>query len=498
MSVARLKHHIGGKRVDGASDANGPVFDPATGRQIRSVPLATEADVDLAVRAARTASEEWSRSSTSTRSKLLFRFRTLIEENAEQLSSLITEEHGKVTADALGEIARGLECVEYACNVGGLLSGAHSSGVASGVDVWSTRRPLGVIAGITPFNFPLMVPLWMIPNAVACGNAFVLKPSEKVPSAALLLAELFDRAGFPEGVLNVVHGDASAVDYLLQHTGVDAVSFVGSTPVARHIHQIGSACGKRVQALGGAKNHMVVLPDADIDLAADAAVSAGFGSAGQRCMAISVVVAVGGTADRLVDSIASRAERVSIGAGSDPHAEMGPLITQEHRDRVASYVDAAESDGARVVVDGRAASLPRKGFFLGCTLLDAVRPGMSVYDDEVFGPVLAVVRVESFEEAIELIRQSPYGNGVALFTRDGGAARRFADDVDVGMVGINVPIPVPVAHHSFGGWKGSLFGDAHMYGPEGIRFYSRAQVVTSRWPSPQDSVVDLGFPSGEE
>ena len=497
MSIPRIGYHMGGRRTGGESRRVGPVFNPATGRQVGSVPLATQAEVEAAVESARTASVEWSRSSSGARSKLLFRFRNLVEENAAALASLITEEHGKVTADALGEISRGLECIEYACNVGKLLAGSYSSQVATGVDVHSARRPLGIVAGITPFNFPLMVPLWMIPNAIACGNAFILKPSEKTPSAALLLADLFYQAGFPEGVLNVIHGDQEAVGHLLEHPAIDAVSFVGSTPVARHIHRTASANGKRVQALGGAKNHMIVLPDADIDLAADAAVSAGFGSAGQRCMAISVVVAVGASADRLVTAIAERTERISIGDGTAPDSEMGPLVTSEHRDKVASYIGAAESDGAVVVVDGRCASVPKDGFFLGCTLLDGVKPKMSVYEDEVFGPLLCVVRVDTYEDALALLRDSPFGNGVALFTRDGGAARRFTDEVEVGMVGINVPIPVPVAHHSFGGWKNSLFGDTHMYGPEGIQFYTRGQVVTTRWASPESSSVDLGFPSGD-
>ena len=497
MSIPRIGYHIGGRRTGGESLRAGPVFNPATGRQVGSVSLATQADVDVAVESARTATVEWSRSSSGARSKLLFRFRNLVEENAAALASLVTEEHGKVTSDALGEISRGLECVEYACNVGDLLAGSYSSQVATGVDVHSARRPLGVVAGITPFNFPLMVPLWMIPNAIACGNTFILKPSEKTPSAALLLADLFYQAGFPEGVLNVVHGDKEAVGHLLEHPAIDAVSFVGSTPVARDIHQTATANGKRVQALGGAKNHMIVLPDADIDLAADAAVSAGYGSAGQRCMAVSVVVAVGASADQLVDAIAMRTERISIGDGTSPQSEMGPLITREHRDRVESYIGAAEADGAVVVVDGRTASLPEDGFFLGCTLLDAVGPKMSVYKEEVFGPVLCVVRVDTYDDALALLRDSPFGNGVALFTRDGGAARKFTDQVEVGMVGINVPIPVPVAHHSFGGWKNSLFGDTHMYGPEGIQFYTRGQVVTTRWPSPENSSVDLGFPSGD-
>ena len=379
------------------------------------------------------------------------------------------------------------------CGIPNLLKGAHSSQVSAGVDVHTVFEPLGVVAGITPFNFPVMVPLWMLCNGLACGNAFVLKPSEKDPSASLLLAELIQEAGFPDGVFSVIQGDREAVEALLAHDGVAAISFVGSTPVAKHIYETATRRGKRVQALGGAKNHMVVLPDADVDAAADAAVSAAYGSAGERCMAISVVVAVGEVADPLVEAIAARIPSIAIGPGEDPASAMGPLISAEHRDRVRGYLDGAEGEGARIVVDGRKQA-PREGFFLGCSLLDAVRPGMKVYDDEIFGPVLGVVRVASFDEALELIRSNPYGNGVALFTRDGGAARRFQREVNVGMVGINVPIPVPVAYHSFGGWKSSLFGDLAMYGPEGVRFYTRPKVVTTRWPDPSTSRIDLGFP----
>jgi malonate-semialdehyde dehydrogenase (acetylating)/methylmalonate-semialdehyde dehydrogenase len=396
-----------------------------------------------------------------------------------------------VRADAAGELARGLENVEFACGIAHLLKGGHTEQAASGVDVHSIRQPLGVVAGITPFNFPAMVPLWMLSNAIACGNTFVLKPSEKDPSVSLLLAELLRDAGLPDGVLNVVHGDKVAVDRLLQHPDVAAVSFVGSTPIARHVYETGTAHGKRVQALGGAKNHMVVLPDADIDMAADAAVSAAYGSAGERCMAVSVVVAVGEVADPLVDAIATRLPALRIGPGTDPESEMGPLITREHRDRVASYLDGR---GGRVVVDGRDHDVPSEGFFLGPSLVDEVEPGTAVYDDEIFGPVLSVVRVPTYDDAVRLVNDSPYGNGTAIFTRDGGAARRYQHEVVCGMVGVNVPIPVPVAYYSFGGWKASLFGDTAMYGPSGVDFYTRTKVVTSRWPDPATSAVDLGFP----
>jgi malonate-semialdehyde dehydrogenase (acetylating)/methylmalonate-semialdehyde dehydrogenase len=417
-----------------------------------------------------------------------------VHDNADELAATVTAEHGKVLADAHGEIARGLENVEFACGVPHLMKGSFSEQAATGVDVYSIRQPLGIVAGITPFNFPAMVPLWMCANAIACGNAFVLKPSEKDPSPSLLLAQLWQRAGLPDGVFTVVQGDREAVDALLRHPDVAAVSFVGSTPIARYVYETGTAHGKRVQALGGAKNHMVVLPDADVDMAADAAVSAAFGSAGERCMAISVAVAVGEVGDRLVDAIAARMPKLRIGNGADPDSEMGPLITREHRDRVATYIAAGSESGASVVVDGREADVPRDGFFLGTTLLDHVRPEMSVYTDEVFGPVLAIVRAETYSEAVALINANPYGNGTAIFTRDGGAARQFQFDVQVGMVGINVPIPVPVAYYSFGGWKASLFGDTHMYGPEGVNFYTRGKVVTARWPDPATSAIDLGFP----
>ena len=399
-----------------------------------------------------------------------------------------------MVGDALGEVARGLENIEFACGIPNLMKGGYSEQASAGIDVYSIRQPLGVVAGITPFNFPAMVPMWMFANAIACGNSFILKPSEKDPSASLLMAELLTQAGLPDGVFNVVQGDKVAVDRILEHPDVAAVSFVGSTPIARYIYETGTKHGKRVQALGGAKNHMVVLPDADIDMAADAAVSAAYGSAGERCMAVSVVVAVGGAADPLVEAIKSRLPKLRIGPGSEPDSEMGPLISREHRDKVAGYVEGAASQGATVVVDGREHQVPGDGFFLGVSLLDDVGEDMDCYRDEIFGPVLGVVRVESYDEALRLVNDNPYGNGTAIFTRDGGAARQFQLDVNVGMVGVNVPIPVPVAYYSFGGWKASLFGDTHMYGPDGIHFYTRTKVVTSRWPDPSTSTVDLGFP----
>ena len=488
-----IGHWVGGKPIAGESGRFGPVYDPARGTQTASVALASAAEVDAAVDVAAEAATEWGRSSLSSRVDALFRLRELIDAHRAELAAAITAEHGKVLSDAAGEVARGLENVEFACGIPHLLKGEHSAQVSSGIDVHTVLQPVGVVAGITPFNFPVMVPLWMLSNAIACGNTFILKPSEKDPSPSLLLAELIQRAGFPDGVFNVVQGDGEAVDALLTHPAIAAVSFVGSTAVARHVYETGTRNGKRVQALGGAKNHMVVLPDADLDAAADAAISAAYGSAGERCMAISVVVAVGSVGDQLVDAIASRIPSVVIGPGDDAASMMGPLITEAHRDRVRSYVDTAEAEGAVVVVDGRAEE-GDPGFFLGCSLVDGVRPGMRVYDDEVFGPVLSVVRVESYDEAVGLVNANPYGNGVALFTRSGSAARAFELDIDVGMVGINVPIPVPVGFHSFGGWKSSLFGDSSMYGPEGVRFYTRPKVVTSRWPESTANAVDLSFP----
>jgi malonate-semialdehyde dehydrogenase (acetylating) / methylmalonate-semialdehyde dehydrogenase len=490
--MRELEHWVGGKSVRGSSGRTGPVYDPARGVQTGIVPLASASEVDAVVVAAGEAAPDWAAGSLSSRAAVLFRFRDLVATAAPELAAAVTAEHGKVLSDAAGEVARGIDNIEFACGIPHLLKGSHSSEVSGGVDVHTVLEPLGVVAGITPFNFPVMVPLWMMANAIACGNAFVLKPSEKDPSPSLILAELAKEAGVPDGILNVVHGDAVAVDALLEHPGVAAVSFVGSTPIARHVYETGARHGKRIQALGGAKNHMVVLRDADVGAAADAAVSAGFGSAGERCMAVSVVVAVGSVGDQLVEAIAARMPSVVIGPGSDPDSQMGPLVTAEHRDRVRAYVDGATGEGARLVVDGRG-EWP-EGFFLGCTLLDGVRPGMRVYDDEIFGPVLSVVRVGTYEEAVTLVNESPYGNGSAIFTRDGGAARRFQREVTAGMVGVNVAIPVPVGFYSFGGWKSSLFGDAAMYGPEGIRFYTRPKVVTTRWPDPSTSEIDLGFP----
>jgi malonate-semialdehyde dehydrogenase (acetylating)/methylmalonate-semialdehyde dehydrogenase len=492
--MKRITHWIDGRSVEGTSGRTGPVFNPATGEQTAEVDLASTDELDAAVAAAKAAFGGWRATSLSSRAEVLFRFRDLLDGNRKELASIITAEHGKVHADALGEVARGIENAEFACGIPQLLKGEFSEQAATGVDVYSIRQPLGVVAGITPFNFPAMVPLWMLSNAIATGNPFVLKPSEKDPSASLLIADLAAQAGVPAGVLNVVHGDKVAVDRILEHPDIAAVSFVGSTPIARYVYETGTRNGKRVQALGGAKNHMVVLPDADVDMAADAAISAGYGSAGERCMAISVVVAVGSIGDQLVDAIAARLPGVRIGPGDDPSSDMGPLVTQEHLDRVRAYVAGANDEGADVVADGRTTATDGNGFFLGCTLLDRVRPGMRAYDDEIFGPVLSVVRADTYDEAVQIVNDNPYGNGVAIFTRDGGAARRFQFDIQVGMVGINVPIPVPVSFYSFGGWKSSLFGDTHMYGPEGVRFYTRGKVVTSRWPDPSTSAIDLGFP----
>lgn len=493
--MEHIHHFIGGKQTPSTSGRTGPVFNPATGLQTAQVDLASVEEVDAAVASAAAAFPGWRATSVAGRVKLMFKFRELVERNAAELAATISAEHGKTEADAVGEVARGLENIEYACGIAETLAGRFTEQASTGIDVYDIRQPLGVCAGITPFNFPAMVPLWMLPNAVAAGNTFILKPSEKDPSASQMIVELFHEAGFPPGVLNLVHGDKVAVDRLLNHPDIKAVSFVGSTPVARHVHETATSNGKRVQALAGAKNHMVVLPDADVDLAADAAVSAAFGSAGERCMAISVVAAVGDIADPLVEAIRARTEVLKIGPGNDPASEMGPLITREHRDRVAGYVDAGESEGAEIVVDGRRQEFDGDGFFLGATVLDKVTPDMSVYRDEIFGPVLVIVRVDSYRQAVDLIAANKWGNGAAIFTRDGGAARQFQFDVDAGMVGINVPIPVPVANFSFGGWGDSLFGDTHMYGPEGLRFFTRGKVVTSRWPDPAKSTVNLGFPT---
>ncbi|WP_275464617.1 CoA-acylating methylmalonate-semialdehyde dehydrogenase [Streptomyces noursei] len=492
-----INHWIGGKPVEGVSGNFGPVYNPATGAQEKQVAFASVDEVDAAVRVAKEAYRSWGTSSLAKRTSVLFKYRELVDAHRDELARLITAEHGKVHSDALGEVARGLEIVELACGITEKLKGELSTQVSTRVDVAAIRQSLGVVAGITPFNFPAMVPMWMFPLAVACGNTFILKPSEKVPSAAYKLAELAAEAGLPDGVLNVVNGDKVAVDALLEHPDVAAVSFVGSTPIARYIHTTGTANGKRVQALGGAKNHMLVLPDADLDLAADSAINAAYGSAGERCMAISVVVAVGDTADPLIGKIKERADKLCIGPGDDPASEMGPLITKAHRDKVASYVTGAAAQGADVVIDGTGYTVEgyEDGHWIGVSLLDNVTPAMDAYRDEIFGPVLSVVRVETYEQAIELMNSSPWGNGTAIFTRDGGAARRFQLEVEAGMVGVNVPIPVPVGYHSFGGWKDSLFGDHHIYGNDGVHFYTRGKVVTTRWPDPSDGGINLGFPS---
>lgn len=494
--MKQIDHFIAGKPVAEGAGRSGDVYDPATGQVSGRVAFADSDLVDRAVSSARDSFGDWRHSSLAQRTQVLFAFRELLVARKEELARVITSEHGKTLDDATGEINRGLEVVEYVCGIPQLLKGAYSEGVSRGVDTYSLRQPVGVCAGITPFNFPAMVPLWMVPVAVACGNAFVLKPSEKDPSASNLLAEWWHDAGLPDGVFNVVHGDRDAVDALLTHPDVSAVSSVGSTPVARHIFQTAAAGGKRVQALGGAKNHMVVLEDADLDAAADAAVSAGYGSAGQRCMAISVVVAVGESGDDLVERIRKRTLDLVVGRGDDENAEMGPLVTREHRDKVASYLDNGTGEGAELVVDGRAHDVPDAGFFLGPSLFDRVEPEMSVYTDEIFGPVLVVVRAGTFEEAVALVNSNPYANGVAVFTRNGGAARTFQSAIEVGMVGVNVPIPVPVAFHSFGGWKNSLYGDLHVYGEDGIRFYTRSKVVTERWPDAPSTGVSLTFPHG--
>ncbi|WP_411145507.1 CoA-acylating methylmalonate-semialdehyde dehydrogenase [Streptomyces sp. x-80] len=492
-----ISHWIGGKPVEGVSGNFGPVYNPATGAQEKQVAFASPDEVDAAVAAAKEAFAGWGVSSLAKRTSVLFKYRELVDAHRDEIAALITAEHGKVHSDALGEVARGLEIIELACGIPEKLKGELSTQVSTRVDVSSIRQSLGVVAGITPFNFPAMVPMWMFPLAVACGNTFVLKPSEKVPSAAFKLAELAAEAGLPDGVLNIVNGDKVAVDAILAHPDIAAVSFVGSTPIARYIHTTGTANGKRVQALGGAKNHMLVLPDADLELAADAAINAAYGSAGERCMAISVVVAVGDTADPLIGKIKERAAKLRIGPGDDPASEMGPLITKVHRDKVASYVTGAAAQGAEVVIDGTGYTVEgyEDGHWIGVSLLDRVTPAMDAYRDEIFGPVLSVVRVETYDEAIALMNASPWGNGTAIFTRDGGAARRFQLEVEAGMVGVNVPIPVPVGYHSFGGWKNSLFGDHHIYGNDGVHFYTRGKVVTTRWPDPADGGINLGFPS---
>ncbi|WP_345763609.1 CoA-acylating methylmalonate-semialdehyde dehydrogenase [Diaminobutyricibacter sp. McL0608] len=491
--MALIRHVVNGEEF-GTPERTGPVFNPATGERQHEVVLGSVSDVETAIAAAKAALPAWRATSLTRRADVMFRLRHLLKERTPELAAIVTSEHGKVLSDAAGEIGRGLENVEFASGLINLLKGEYSQQVSTGIDVHSVKQPVGVVGCITPFNFPVMVPLWMVASAIACGNTVVLKPSEKDPSASVYLANLFLEAGLPAGVLNVVHGDKIAVDTILDSSDVDAVSFVGSTPIARSIYQRASANGKRVQALGGAKNHMVVLEDADIEAAADAAVSAAYGSAGERCMAVSVLVAVGEVGDPLVAAIERRLGSLVIGDGTHAASEMGPLITREHREKVASYVTGAAGEGATVVVDGSQKAFDNDGFFIGVSLLDHVATDMRVYTDEIFGPVLSVVRVDTFEEAIALVNANQYGNGVALFTRDGGAARQFEFEIEVGMVGINVPIPVPIGAFSFGGWKNSLFGDAHIYGPESFHFYTRSKVVTSRWPDPVHSKIELAFP----
>jgi len=493
--VGRVSHWIDGRLVEGTSGRRGPVFNPATGQQEKWVDFASVEEVDAAVAAASAAFPAWRATSLSKRTEIMFRIRNLVDQHRKEIASFLTAEHGKVPSDALGEIARGLENLEFATGIPHLMKGGYSEQVSGGIDVYQLRQPLGVVAGITPFNFPAMVPMWMFGNAIASGNCFILKPSEKDPSASVFIAELLAEAGVPNGVFNVVHGDKVAVDRILEHPQIKAVSFVGSTPIAKYIYETGTKNGKRIQALGGAKNHMIVLPDADIDMAADAAVSAAYGSSGERCMAVSVVVAVGDVGDSLVSAIKERLPEINIGPGSDAASQMGPLVTREHRDKVASYLDKARDAGATVVTDGREADIyGEDGFFLGVSLIDNVQADHESYRNEIFGPVLEVMRVATYDEAVKLVNDNPYGNGTAIFTRDGGAAHQFQFEVQAGMVGINVPIPVPVAYYSFGGWKDSLFGDLNMYGPEGVQFYTRSKVVTSRWPDPGTSQVDLGFP----
>ncbi len=491
-----ITHWINGKPWDGVPERTGKVYNPATGEVQDEVAFATVAEVDSAVEAAKQAFETWGTMPVTRRQKTLFAFRELVNTRQKEIAEILTREHGKTLTDALGEVNRGLEVIEFVTNVAHLIKGDYSEQVSTAVDTFTIRQPLGVVAGITPFNFPAMVPMWMYPVAIACGNTFVLKPSEKDPSASIFCAELFAEAGLPDGVFNVVHGDKVAVDRVLEHPDIKAVSFVGSTPIARYVQENGVRHGKRVQALGGAKNHMVVLPDADMDLAADAAVSAGYGSAGERCMAISVVVTVGDAAERLLPKVKERIAVLKTGPGMDPESEMGPLVTPEHRDRVVGFIDQGVAEGAELVVDGRgfAPSGHENGFYVAPTLFDNVTPEMEIYRHEIFGPVLSTVRVEHYQEAIDLINANPYGNGTAIFTNDGGAARKFQNEIQVGMVGVNVPIPVPLAFYSFGGWKDSIFGSHPIYGPSGVEFYTKPKVVISRWPDPIHRGVDLGFP----
>ena len=496
--MTTISHWVAGQPYAGSSDRTAPVFNPATGRPQSEVLLGSAGDVDAAIQAAWDAFPAWSQTSVSARTKVLFAFRELVNANVERLAEAITDEHGKVLSDAKGEVLRGLEVVEFACGIPSLLKGDYSDQVSTGVDTFSFREPLGVVAGITPFNFPAMVPMWMFPVAIACGNTFVLKPSERDPSAAVIIAELWKQAGLPDGVFNVVHGDKLAVDTILDSPRVAAVSFVGSTPIAKYIHERGTANGKRVQALGGAKNHAIILPDADVDFAADHLAAAAFGSAGERCMAISAAVAVGSAADRILEAVNERARAVKVGSGRDAGSEMGPVVTKQAQERILGLIDVGEAQGAKVAVDGRGYSVSgfEDGFWVGPTVLDQVTTDMDVYQQEIFGPVLSVVRRDSVDEAIALINSNPYGNGTAIFTNSGEAARRFQRGVHVGMIGINVPVPVPMAFYSFGGWKDSLYGDKHVHGPEGVSFYTRAKVVTARWPHvSHDSEASFHFPT---
>lgn len=495
--MTNLTHWINGKHVEGTSGRFGDVYNPATGEVVAQVPLASTAELNAAVEAAKAAFPDWAATPPLTRARIMFKYKTLIEENADRLAALITAEHGKVLSDAGGSLTRGLEVVEFACGIPQLLKGEYTEQVGRGIDAWTTRQPVGVCAGITPFNFPAMVPMWMYPMAIACGNTFILKPSEKDPSCALLLAELATEAGLPDGVLNVVNGDKEAVDAILEHPDVPAISFVGSTPIAHYIYSMGAAKGKRVQALGGAKNHMVVMPDADMEQAADALMGAAYGSAGERCMAISVAVAVGDAGEKLMELLKPKVEALKIGPGTDNEMDMGPLVTGAHLEKVKGYVDIGVEEGADLVVDGRDYSLQgyEEGFFIGGCLFDNVTTDMRIYKEEIFGPVLSVVRSDKFDDAVQMINDHEFGNGVSIFTRDGDAAREFTSRIQVGMVGVNVPIPVPMAFHSFGGWKSSLFGDIHMHGPEGVRFYTRQKAVTSRWPTGVRAGAEFTMPT---
>ncbi len=494
--MTQITHWINGALDTQKPERTGDIYNPATGKVTKTVSFGNAATVDIAVQAATTAFAQWRHSSLTKRTQVLFAFRELVQQNKEKIAALITDEHGKVLSDAAGEVTRGLEVVEFACGIPHLLKGGFSEEVSTGVDVYSIRQALGPVAIISPFNFPAMVPMWFFPVAIACGNTVVVKPSEKDPSAAMFMAQLWKEAGLPDGVFNVVHGDKEVVDALLVHPGIKSISFVGSTPIARYVYETGTKAGKRVQALGGAKNHMIVLPDSDLELAADAAINAGFGSAGERCMAISAIVAVEPIGNALVARIKSRMANIVTGDGTKG-CDMGPLVTAVHRDKVASYIEAGSKEGATVVVDGRDLKVEGDGFFLGPTLLDNVTSTMSVYTDEIFGPVLSIIRVNTYDEALNLVNAHQYGNGTAIFTNDGGAARRFQNEVEVGMVGINVPIPVPMAYYSFGGWKNSLFGDSHAHGSEGVHFFTRGKVVTSRWLDPSHGGINLGFPQND-